>query len=466
MPDAVESTHPDYDDRITEWQMMRACHRGTKAIKDQGRAYLPMPSGFSSQPDGGTGDYAAYMARARFPDILQFVLSGMVGLIHRKQGQIDLPSGLEPMREQITAGTKTTLDVFYARVTRELLLQGRFSVMTDVAPEEEGRPARSDMPFLAGYQAEALTNWDEAGSLFVLNESGLQRDGFQWIDGKRYRVLRLDGGVYSVEIWEDGVDRTVNPIARGRKPMTEIPFVVAGPLDLQIKPEGSPLIGVAEAMLAMYRLDADYRHQLYNSGQETFVVLNIDKNQKLPTVLGSSVVLGFEGVNVDAKYVSPTCDGIDAHRIALQDERANAVAAGTKLFDSEQKSAESGEALRLRLGAQTATLTTVAKTSAALMERALRFAAQFIGADPNAVVVKPNLEFVDQILDATSAKALMELWVGNAISYETLFENYQRGGLIHPDRTIEEETAEIDSGHAPPDVTPPGGAVAAGGAFA
>jgi hypothetical protein len=33
-----------------------------------------------------------------------------------------------------------------------------------------------------------------------------------------------------------------------------------------------PLIGVAQAALAGYRLDADYRHQLYMSGQETFVI--------------------------------------------------------------------------------------------------------------------------------------------------------------------------------------------------
>lgn len=94
----------------------------------------------------------------------------------------------------------------------------------------------------------------------------------------------------------------------------------------------------------MYRLDADYRHQLYMSGQETLVIINGDA----PSALGAGVVLTLfaskDDHMPDAKYVGPTGTGIDAHRVAIEDERGNAATVGARLFDSEKKSAESGDA--------------------------------------------------------------------------------------------------------------------------
>ena len=102
-----------------------------------------------------------------------------------------------------------------------------------------------------------------------------------------------------------------------------------------------------------------------------------------------------------------------SHRTAILDERENAVANGVKLFDSK-KEAESGEALHLRGAAQQASITTVAKASAACLEKALRYAAQFVGQKPDEITVKPNLEFVEQLLDPQKGVYLMQMWQGGA----------------------------------------------------
>ena len=124
----------------------------------------------------------------------------------------------------------------------------------------------------------------------------------------------------------------------------------------------------------------------------------------------------------------------------MQDERQNAAQAGARLFNSsESKTAESGDALRIRFAAETATLTSIAQSSAQGLEKALRHIAVMIGQDPAKVVVKPNLSFVDSTLTAAEAEGLVRVWQSGAISYETLYERLQRGEIASSERDFEAE---------------------------
>lgn len=455
---AVDNKIKDYVERIDEWQMMRDCARGAQAVAARAtlaasassQAYLPVPSGFRTQPDGGAAMFAAYAMRAQFPDLLAPTLRGMVGVIHRVEAQIE---GLEEGKPLAYLWERATLDglpleAMHRRITAEVLLMGRYGLLTDV-PENGGDP------YLAGYSAESLINWSEQRDFFVLDESGSERQKFEWVDFNRYRVLELINGAYSVEIYEGQGSATgkgaVEPTAKGGAKIPEIPFVVIGPRDLAVRPDEPPLIGVARSSLALYRLDADYRHQLYSTGQETAVVINGDA----PSAVGSGVIVtlkGEQGLTPDFKYAGPSGKGIDAHRVAIQDERTNAVASGSSLFDNEQGQGESGEARKLRLGAQRATLTSVALASAAGLEKALRYAAMFVGQNADEIVVKPNLQFVDQVMNPLDAANLVKVWQAGAISKLTLYENLQRGEVASSERTFEEEEvliAEDQEGREP-----------------
>lgn len=444
MTASVETKHPDYADRATEWKEMRDTARGARAVKGEGNAYLPMPSGFRAQADHGIAMYGAYQTRAQFPEIVAPTIRGMIGVIHRTEAQIEMPDAMRGLWERATADG-LALEAFHRRITGELLLTGRYGILADAAS------TGSVLPYLAGYSAEALINWSTDRDFYVLDESGLVRTGFEWRDQKRFRVLRLTDGRYEVERYE-GAERageTIQPSAQGNQRLSEIPFVVIGPNDLSVTPTEPPLIGVARAALALYRLDADYRHQLYQSGQETLVIINGDA----PEAIGAGVVLTLQsGANdrgeertPDAKYVGPSGTGIAAHRIAIQDERESAVSAGARLFDSSKKAAESGEALRLRYAAQTATLTSIAQASAQGLEKALRYVAVMMGQSPEAVVVKPNLDFLDTALDPQSAAALVSVWQSGAMSKRSLFENLQRGEIISAERDYDEEMALIET---------------------
>jgi hypothetical protein len=448
----VEQKHPDYADRQSEWKVMRDCARGEHAVKEAAEEYLPMPSGFRVQDDSGRAMYGAYQKRAQFPEILGPTVRGMVGIIHRTETQIDMPASMEKLWEKATVDG-LSLEAFHRRVTTDILLTGRYGILVDAPPEG------SDMPYLAGYSAEALINWSDARDFYVLDESGLRRDGFTWSAKRRYRVLELKDGRYVVSRYEDTTkdEGDVVPTKRGGGVFEEIPFVVISSRDLSVAPDEPPLIGVARAALALYRLDADYRHQLYMSGQETMVVINGDA----PSAIGAGIVVALrsgetaEGTELrpDVKYVGPAGTGIAAHRVAIQDERDNAVAAGARIFDSVQRAQESGEALRLRYAAQTATLTSISQASAAGLEKALRYIAIMIGANPEEVIVKPNLDFLDATISPQDAQALVAVWQSGGMSKRSLFENLQRGEVISAERSFEDEE-ELIEGEVP-DFTPP-----------
>jgi hypothetical protein len=195
---------------------------------------------------------------------------------------------------------------------------------------------------------------------------------------------------------------------------------------------------VTRSAYAIYRLDADYRHQLFMSGQETLFYIGLDPDD-MPTYVGAGV-----GVSIpeggDAKYVGPSGSGIEAHKTAIEDERSRAAEAGSRMFAvGDKKAAESGEALRIRARAGSATLVSVAQTSAAALEQVLRYCAELVGQDPDEVIVKPNLNFLDTDMTPDEANKLTELWMNKVISYETLYANLQRGRIASEERTAEEE---------------------------
>lgn len=432
----IDSKHPQYTtDRTAEWQLMRDAADGESAIKSRGKPHLPMPGGFRAMEDRGAAAYAAYQQRASFPEILAPSLAAMIGISHGKEIEIEIPSALEYLWEDAD-GNSTPLEVFHRKITRELLLIGRYGVLAE-APEGGGEP------YLAGYVGESLINWDD--DFFVLDESGPVRRGFAWEDRIRYRVLTLEGGRYVQQVYEGSTGSAqAEPVAMGGAPLGAIPFTMASAVDLRPDVRTPPLIGVARAARSIYQLDADQRHQLFMSGQETLVAIN----GEAPAIVGAGVVhsmMGAEGITPDLKYVSPTCSGIEAHADKIKDLREAAVMAGARLLEQSEGVQESGAARQLRFASETATLTSVVQMSCALLERSLRHVAAMKGLDGEAITVNAPATLLDTTMTPADAQALVGMWQQGAISYETLYENLLRGGIASPERDADAEFAMRDA---------------------
>lgn len=442
--------HPDYVAFAPSWQLMRDAVAGEDDVKARGTAYLPMKSGTAAIEDPAKRQqvYDLYRLRAEFPEVVAPTVRGSVGVMLAKVADIQLPAAMEHLRERATLDG-LTLEALHRRMAMEVMTTGRYGLL----------PGMLDgVPHLSGYVTESIINWDSTdGKLdfLVLDEAGLTRDRAtgKWETVEKYRECYIEDGAYRARVWTKVSDVWVaedEPPAltpRGDG-LGELPFVPVGSLDLSIAPDDVPLYGLAKLAIRVYRLDADFSFSLHMTSEPTPVAIGFDdparaiESGDAPRTLGSSV-LWILPQGGDAKYLEFSGPGLEKQAAAIKDALDRAAQFGAQVIQAGNQ-AESGEALKLRAASQTATLTTIAQTTAAGLERALRHIATWIGADPEQVVVTPNLDFFGRTLTAQEVQALVAAWQAGAMPYSSLFNKLKAGGVISEDTTLEDAEAELD----------------------
>jgi len=447
----VDSRHPSYLEWLPFWQMLREAYEGEEAIKAAGERYLPMPGGFRLAPEPKRV-YEAYVDRAVYPEILAPTIRGMAGVMHSKPATYTLPESLEYLTEEASRDD-LTLEALHRRVTREVLQVGRYGLLGDMPAEGEAQA------YIAGYAAEAILNWDTAAdgrlSMVLLDESGPERNPitYEWDDVKAWRLLELDDdGLYVVRRFRQaggGIEELEpsEPRMQGGARLNFIPFVFVDTNDLTPEPDEIPLLPLAKTAIAIYRLEADYRRALYLTAQPTPVIIGTFGDERPPPMtVGSAIPWIIPAVpGADAKYLEFTGAGLASQRNAIRDDMDRAVQLGARLLADQTGREESGEARRLRYASESATLTSIAQNVGVGLERVLRRIAEWVGADPESVIVAPNTEFSDATLGPQEVDALVRSWQAGAISKMSLFDNLQRGGIIEDSRTYEEEEAAIET---------------------
>lgn len=426
---SVDTRHPSLAEFLPDWTAMRDTYRGERVVKDKGRLYLPATAGQiadgmeKDQP--GRNAYDAYKQRAVFPEFVSDAIEASIGMMHQKPPNIELPEVMEPMRESATVYGES-LEQLLRRINEQQLVAGRIGLLLDIpsAPMEQPRP------YIATYDAENIVNWDDGQreelvrqelNFVSLDESEWVRKGqFQWEWEEKYRVLVLgdphtnepDGpyqqGLFSKDQSNFNQRALVMPQIRGTT-LESIPFVFINSKDLVSKPDDPPLIGLAKLALAVYRGEADYRQALFMQGQDTLVVIGGTEDEEHRVGANAQLLLPTNG---QAYYVGPDSQGIPEMRSALENDRNEAAQRAQRLVDARSKERESGEALQVRMAAQTATLNQTALAGAGGLEQLLRQAATWMGADPDQVVVEPNLDFV---ADALAGKTLVDYMTARSL---------------------------------------------------
>jgi hypothetical protein len=191
----------------------------------------------------------------------------------------------------------------------------------------------------------------------------------------------------------------IEPKVRGNT-LEQIPFIFINATDLLSCPIKPPLMGLANLCLAIYRGEADYRQNLFMQAQDTPVINDDTLAQKVANGQAANIRFGAGAAIITstaggAKYIGVSSTGLPEQREALQNDYRRAAEKGSQLLDSTSRQKESGEALEIRVAAQTATLNQIALTGAEGLQAILRIAAMWIGADPDKVKVIPNTDFAD-----------------------------------------------------------------------
>lgn len=484
---ALETVHPQYQEMVADWQMLRDVYKGERYVKERRATYLPPTQGMlldgfgktsvSNVVNPGDSAYQAYITRAHMPDYFRDAVDIFLGLLHSQPPKLELPEALEPMRENATAQGESVAQLL-RRINEEQLVVGRVGLLLDLPRDK----AVSPTPYISLYVAEAVRNWDdgEVGTqskleLVVLDESGNVRTGFQWQWQTKYRVLEnsvTTGGSYMQGVFEGTayIESDMKaPTVRGVA-MNEIPFEFVNTKDITSEPDRPVLLGLAQTVLMIYRGEADYRQNLFMQGQDTLVVkgelrrsgdpneLNSNTEGALRTGSGAMIHLNGGSEN-DAKYIGVNSSGLPEQRMALANDRRRAEGQSAALPTTNPgDQAESGAALKTRVSARTASLNTIALAGAAAVERQLKRAARWIGADPDKVKLTPNLEFADfQMSGDNLLKIMTAKAQGAPLSLESIHALMAEGGVTKLSWQEEQEKLDSEDAMLPPPGTTAGG---------
>jgi len=291
MTSVLTSVHPEASAAKPDWTLMRDAYKGERQVKSKNTIYLPMTSaqiidgGLNSIESVGFKAYDAYKKRARFPNFTREAIQQALGMMHSQPPEIKLPKAMEG----ITSRMGEPLSVLLQKINTEQLLTGRVGLMADMP---ENPSPGEDMPYLATYIPERITNWDDGRveqivpqrlNLVILNESEFERGSdFSWQEKQKYRVLvmgdLLDNeteGLYQQGVFEDGhfvESELIAPSWRGRT-LNKIPFVFINSCDITPDVDDPPLLDLGNMCMTIYRADADYRQNLFMQGQDTFVTI-------------------------------------------------------------------------------------------------------------------------------------------------------------------------------------------------
>lgn len=466
-------THPLYDSNQEIWQMLTDAFDGEGAVKAKGITYLPPTPAQSmdglgynacGKPKEGQAAYNNYISRAVFPDFYTEGVKTLVGIMNEKPAKINVPKEMEGILERITRNREDSQTLLRS-IHFELLKTGRAGTLVDIP--STAAPGTDITPYVSLYPALRIPNWDDGSkndgdyvlNLVVLDESGVKRtDNFTWVADPKFLVLSL-GSVnpdapqdynYTVRTGpsETNLTEAISPSLRGHK-LSAIPFTFIGPVDLDSHPDQPPLLGLARICYTLYRAEADYRHTLFMTGQDTLVTSG---RKAAPTTAIDGTIDDYirvgSGANIDleingkAEYIGITGSGLSEQRLAIEADRNMAAVRTGQLLAPGKMSMESGEALKTRVAAQTATLTSVAVASAKALEKTLRFVAEWMQLDPNQVTVEPNLEFSNyKIATQDLVQLITAKKLGFPISMETLHAYAKECGIT--DKSFKEELERI-----------------------
>lgn len=465
----MSAVHPLFQKYVDVWDKLDDVFEGQEKIKAERTKYLPyLPSMILDDVESteglGAKKYEQYILRANFPDDFSEAVRNNHGLLWSKPPTIQLPKGMEYMNEKATRDG-LSLAALLSLINEMQLRNGRIGLLLDMS----SIASPDNKPFISVYFAKTIRNWDKADggaeverdalNMVVLDESKEVRTtgGFDWHMQTRYRVLSLGklnvddpdevGSVYKQGLFIENdfsEDDMITPVYRGT-PLEEIPFIAINASDCLIDPDVPPLLGLANLCLSMYISDADYRQHLYMQGQDTLVRIGASgagtEDGAAPARVGAGAVMDVS-LGGDVKYVGVESKGLEEERLALQNDKAEAQLKAGQMVNNTKGSQESGEALRTRIGARTASLVQLAKTGANGLEMLLKICARWMGENPDEVSIQPNLDFSKALFSGQNLVQTMAARnLGAPVSLETIHGYLTDQGLTK--LTFEQEMQKI-----------------------
>lgn len=452
----VTTPHPLYETYQARWRRIRDAADTERMRKDANRYLRELVDHASNQQRRRD-----YIDGAYYINVTGRTRDGLTGAAFLKSPTVNLPAQLEYLQENAD-GAGLSLEQLSKAAVSDTLETGRFGVLVDHPPAPADNPSAEQMVGLAAtlktYPAENIINWRYDGSsgirvltLVVLKEvDDKEIDEFNVETVDRYRCLKLVGGVYVQQVYDENGrelgELTVPRQANGTT-WQRIPFHFIGADDNSPEPSASPLQDLADINIAQFRNIADREENLHLVGQGTLFVSSDADYSQFEKANPDGIQMGsrtghYLGRGGDAKLLQ--LKPADALTEAIKQKTDEMVSVGARLI-TRGDSVKTAEQSRAETSSEHSVLSTLVGNVSEAIEAAIEDAARFMLGEPPAdsVEYRLNDNFWSESVNPQILMALIQNADRGDIAQADLRQYLRDTGIVNPERTDEQIDADL-----------------------
>lgn len=470
----VTTQHALYKARLPEWVLVDDVCAGEAAVKAKGTTYLPLPNPLDETPESKKR-YEQYLFRAVFYEATGNTLDGLTGATFNKDPVLKLPDELSYL-ERDADGCNVSIYQQSQAVIGGQLKHGRAGLLVDY-PTVEGvltvaeQQAQKIRAQIIHFDAKQVVNWRTAKigskhmlSLVVISECVEEDDptGFAPIQIDQYRVLRLENGIYKVEIWrkvkaaeslQDSWQIVSEAYPRDGfgKQWNEIPFTFVGSINNDANTDRAPLLRLACINLSHYRNSADFEQSAFIVGQPQPWMSGIDENTRTfyskpenKVHIGSLNALMLPA---NATFAFAQVQENTMVEKAMQRKEEQMVALGARLIQKGTVAKTATESAGDQ-SVQHSILSLCVVNLSEAYNLCLQWVARYMKVVPKdgELTYSVNQDFVESSVDPQLLQIVVTAWQQGLIPETDAWEFFRKRSIINPEKTDDDIRGELDSG--------------------
>jgi len=433
------------------WEPIDTCLEGTIGLRANSRRLVPQ------EPSEQDDSYQRRIFHSTLPPFLNRLASQAAGIILRKGVTIEGDAFWTEWAQNVT-GDGTTLNEYARRQLITALLYGHSSTIVDFSSDTAPRTLAEERrlgqrPYLVPVHPRQVLGWrtsnDSASS--DLSQVRIREQvvapkgayGEEIVD--QIRVLTPGG----YELWRSAplltrpssirnlpLPKQWELVDSGTTSLDRIPMVTVYSNRTGNLMSTPPLLEVAQLNIAYAQRFCDYHHSIHVGANPMLVLRGFDPDTDSPIGISVNTAL-LMPVDGGAEWVQPTSDAFESQLRCLQALEDQISRLGINTLTSQNLTNAAAEARRMDRIDSDSIMAIISIDLERSLSQMFELAAQYVGVEPPTVMIPRDYD--NRMLTGNEVTALLQLYMQNAISQQTLLKVLQDGEVLPPNVDLDEE---------------------------
>lgn len=411
-------------------------------------------------------EYDSYKTRAQFFNATGRTLDGLMGLLFRKELQVQVDEEVARFLLNVD-GKGLTLHQFVEKCLKEKLITNWGGVLLDMPNLESDnlsvKKTEEDSlyAYMTLYNAEDIINWryETVGRnrilqyvIFKEKTEFKTKSDYKTQYKNCYRVCELIDGVYTQSLYDEKLSliSSVAPTDINGKTFEQIPFYFLSNEEEPI--EDSVIDNLAYLNLSHYRKSADLENGAHFTGVPTAYATGASPSVKIVNgeevaedlYLGGTKVIYFpQGGSLH--YLEFSGQGCNLLKSMMADDEQRMAILGARIISNEKKGVESAETARIHRASENSVLAKIATNLSIKFTKIVKdYLVWCTGKEDLDVNIKINTDYDLGRMTPAEITAIVSLWQSGGIAKRDMFDILKEGEVIHNARDYDEMQSEID----------------------